>query len=136
MALFERRNDCKSSCTIYVVLIAIVFTISIGIGTYFLYYKYINHHKKTSSIKLLIQMGNIKEINIKSRTYNFFNDMINTKDFDINLLKTDKKSYKNIDIHYIGYITVKYSDHVKIRGVNPLYLILSEVKKVNMVKIS
>ena len=81
-------------------------------------------------------MGNIKEINIKSRTYNFFNDMINTKDFDINLLKTDKKSYKNIDIHYIGYITVKYSDHVKIRGVNPLYLILSEVKKVNMVKIS
>ena len=43
MALFERGNDCKSSCTIYVVLIAIVFTISIGIGTYFIYCKYINH---------------------------------------------------------------------------------------------
>ena len=39
MALFERRNDCKSSCTIYVVLIAIDFTINIGIGTYFIYYK-------------------------------------------------------------------------------------------------
>ena len=36
-ALFERRNECKSSCTIYVLLI---FTISIGIGTYFIYYKY------------------------------------------------------------------------------------------------
>ena len=48
-ALFERRNECKSSCTIYVVLIAIVFTISIGIGTYFIYYKYMNHNKKTAS---------------------------------------------------------------------------------------
>ena len=37
MVLLERRNDCKSSCTIYVVLIATVFTISIGIGTYFIY---------------------------------------------------------------------------------------------------
>ena len=49
MSLFERGNDCKSSCTIYVVLIAIVFSISIGIGTYFIYYKYINHDKKTAS---------------------------------------------------------------------------------------
>ena len=49
MALFECRNDCKSSCTIYVVLIAIVFTVSIGIGTYFIYYKCMNHDKKTAS---------------------------------------------------------------------------------------
>ena len=48
-ALFERRNEWKSSCTIYVVLIAIVFTISIGIGTYFIYYKYMNHDKKAAS---------------------------------------------------------------------------------------
>ena len=40
MALFERGNECKSSCTIYVVLIVIVFTICIGIGTCFIYYKY------------------------------------------------------------------------------------------------
>ena len=43
ITLFEHKNKCKSSCTIYVVLIAIVFTISIGIGTYFIYYKYMNH---------------------------------------------------------------------------------------------
>ena len=36
--------------------------------------------------------------------------MINIKDFDSNLLKIDKKSYKNIDIDYIGYITVKKID--------------------------
>ena len=46
MTLFERRNDWKSSCTIYVVLIAIVFTISIGIGIYFIYYKHMNHDFK------------------------------------------------------------------------------------------
>ena len=72
-------------------------------------------------------MGNIKEIDIKNRTYYFFDDMINIKDFDPNLLKIDKKSYKNIDIYYIGYITMKDSDYVKIKSVNPLYLIISEV---------
>ena len=41
-------------------------------------------------------MGNTKEINIKNQAYYFFDDMINIKDFDPNLLKKDKKSYKNI----------------------------------------
>ena len=34
--------------------------------------------------------------------YYFFNGMINIKNFDSNLLKMDKKSYKNIDIYRIG----------------------------------
>ena len=72
-------------------------------------------------------MGNIKEINIKNRTYYFFDDMINIEDFDPNLLKIDKKSYKNIDICYIGYITMKDSDYVKIKSGNPLYLIIGKV---------
>ena len=44
-------------------------------------------------------------MNIKNRTYYFYNDLINIKHFDLNLLKLDKKPYKNIDIYYIGYIT-------------------------------
>ena len=52
-------------------------------------------------------MGNIKQINIKIRTYYFFNDIINIKDLYPDLLKIDKKSYKNIGIYYIGYITIK-----------------------------
>ena len=55
-------------------------------------------------------MGLVKEINIKNWTYYFFGDMINIKNFPSNLLKIDKKSYKDIDIYYIGYITVKDSD--------------------------
>ena len=47
-------------------------------------------------------MGNIKQINIKNKTYHLFNDMINIKDFDSSLIKIDKKSYKNIGIQEIG----------------------------------
>ena len=50
-------------------------------------------------------MGDIKEINIK--TYQFFNDLINIKNFNSNLIKIDKKSCKIIDIYYIVYITIK-----------------------------
>ena len=52
--------------------------------------------------------------------------MINIEDFGSNLLKIDRKSYKNIDIYYIGYITMKDFDYVKINSVNPLYLIIGE----------
>ena len=72
-------------------------------------------------------MGNINKINIKNWTYYFFDDMINNKNFDPNLLKVDKRSYKNIDIYYIGYITMESSDYVKINSVNYLYLIIGEV---------
>ena len=44
-------------------------------------------------------MVSIKEISIKNQTYCFFNYMIDIKNFDSNLLKKDKKSYKNIDIY-------------------------------------
>ena len=36
-------------------------------------------------------MGKIKQINIKNRTYYFYNDQINLNDFDARLLKVDKK---------------------------------------------
>ena len=76
-------------------------------------------------------MGNIKEINIKDRTYYFFDDRINIKDFDPSLLKIDKNSYKNIGIYYIGYITMKNFDYVKINSVNPLYVTINEVHEVD-----
>ena len=52
-------------------------------------------------------MGITKQMNIKNRTYYFYNDLINIKDFDPNLLRLGKKSYKNTDVYYIGYITKK-----------------------------
>ena len=47
--------------------------------------------------------GRNQTINVKNRTYYFYSDQINLKDFDARLLKVDKKNYKEIDIYYIGY---------------------------------
>ena len=55
--------------------------------------------------------------------------MINIKNFDSNLLKIDKKSYKNIDIYDIGYITIKYLDYVNIHSANPLHSVIGEVDR-------
>ena len=72
-------------------------------------------------------MGNIKQINIKNRTYYFFNDMINIKNVNSSLLKIEKKSCKHIDIYYIGYITIKsIGDYESMNNVHPLYLIVGK----------
>ena len=71
-------------------------------------------------------MGTIKQIDIKNRTYYFYNDMVDIKKFDSNLLKIDKKSYKDIGIYNIGYITIKKIDDCEnIYSVNPLYLLVN-----------
>ena len=59
-------------------------------------------------------MGVIKQIDIKNRTYYFYNYIISLKDFDARLLKIDKKSYKDIGIYNIGYIRKKKLMIVKI----------------------
>ena len=107
----------------------------IGIGTFFVCYKYRNHDKKNQLLQKVLFFEQqftehikmtVKSINIKNLTHQFFDDMINIKNLDSNLLKTDQKSYKNIDIYYIGYITIKKIDDYKnIYSANPLYLIVN-----------
>ena len=73
-------------------------------------------------------MGEIKQIIIKNRTYYFYNDQIDLKDFDAKLLKINKKDYNEIDIYYIGYVTIKkISDYNNINSVNPLYLMINQM---------
>ena len=69
---------------------------------------------------------NPKDIDIKNRTYYFFNDIINIKDFDPDNIKIHE-SYKNILIYYIGYVAIKKD--LKIYGVNPLYFIFGNVNE-------
>ena len=47
-----------------------------------------------------------KGIDIKNHTYYFFDDIIDIKNFDPNKIEIEKKSYKNILIYYIGYVTI------------------------------
>ena len=73
-------------------------------------------------------MGRTRQINIKNRTYYFYNNPINLKDFDVRLLKVDKKNYKEIDIYYIGYVTLKkIANCNNINRVNPLSLMIDKM---------
>ena len=73
-------------------------------------------------------MEKIRQINIKNRTDYFYDDQIDLKNFDAKLLKIDKKDYNEIDIYYIGYVTIKkIGDYNNINSVNPLYLMIDEM---------
>ena len=48
-------------------------------------------------------MGTTKEMNIKNRTYYFYNDIIDLDVFDESKIKVDKKDFNDIDIYYLGY---------------------------------
>ena len=83
---------------------------------------------KDTSCFAMYKMGTIKQIDIKNRTYYFYNNMINIKNFNVRLLKIDKKSYKDISIYNIGYMTIKKIDDCEnIYCVDPLYLRVDHV---------
>ena len=67
----------------------------------------------------------VKYMDIKS----FFNDTINVKNFDLNNIKVDEKSYENISIYYTGYVTIEDLKGTKINNVNLSYLIFSKMNK-------
>ena len=44
--ILDKNEDICSSCILYIVLFSMLFTINVGIATYFIYYKYINHNEE------------------------------------------------------------------------------------------
>ena len=69
----------------------------------------------------------IRQVNIKGKTYHFYNDLINIKNFNINNLKLHIKGVLGNDIYYIGYITKK--PQWDVNSVKPLYLIINRIKR-------
>ena len=47
--LDKNKDKCDDSCILYIVSFSIFFTINIGIGAYFVYYKYTNRNKRNVS---------------------------------------------------------------------------------------
>ena len=69
-----------------------------------------------------------KQLNIENKSYNLYNDLINLPNFSINNLKLDKKkTWKGIDIYYIGYVDKNKPEDWKVNSVNPLYLMINRV---------
>ena len=52
-------------------------------------------------------MNSVKESNTKTLANYFFDDTICIKNIDLNKIKIDEKSYKNIFIYCIRYVTIK-----------------------------
>ena len=74
-------------------------------------------------------MGEIKQINIKNRTYYFYNDIIDLDEFDGSKIKVDRKNFNDIDIYYLGYeYKKKITECNEINSVNPLYLRIKDMK--------
>ena len=74
-------------------------------------------------------MEKTNKINIKNRTYYFYNDIINLDEFDESKIKFDKKDFNGIDIYYLGYVhKKKISECNMINSVNPLYLRIVDIK--------
>ena len=47
ITLEEHENMCICSGALYIALFSVLLTINIGIGSFFVYYKYIDHDKET-----------------------------------------------------------------------------------------
>ena len=77
----------------------------------------------------MYKMGTAKEINVKNRTYYFYNDIINLDEFNESKIKVDKKDFNDTDIYYLGYeYKKKITECNIIRSVNPLYLRIVDIK--------
>ena len=68
-----------------------------------------------------------RELNIKNRTHYFYNDLINLSNFEVNNLTLDKKTWKDIDLYYIGYVDKDNPPEWNVNSVNPLYSIIIRV---------
>ena len=70
-------------------------------------------------------------MNNENRTYYFYNDQINLKNFDARLLKVDKKDQKEIEIYYIGkpatLTAKKITNCNNVNSVNPLYVMINQM---------
>ena len=74
-------------------------------------------------------METTKEINIKHRTYYFYNDIVDLDEFDVSKIKVDKKDFNDIDIYYLGYEHQKKISECNVtKSVNPLYLRIVHIK--------
>ena len=74
-------------------------------------------------------MATIKEINIKNRTYYYYNDLIDLDEFNESKIQVHKKDFNDIDIYYVGYEYKKKITGCNImRSVNPLYLRIVDIK--------
>ena len=111
--------------TISLVIICLLLLVVISISCYYYYAR--DWIERNTHYCILCKMNGLKEIDIKNRTYYFFDDMINIKNLGLKKIKVDENSHKNILVSYIGYVTVKNLSYAKINSVNHLYFMVDKI---------
>ena len=135
---FNRKKATLKTQKFYILLgfLLVTTAILIAVSIYWRLIKYrakqkhlLPFHFTNNKLKEIIyqkyksKMSNkVTDIDTKNRTCYFFNDIINIKHFGPNNIKIDEKSYKNILIYYIRYVTIKDLKYLKINSANPLSL--------------
>ena len=102
---FNEKKVILKIENLYILFTFLIFITSLLIifNVYCCLIKHLLWHQSKNKLKM---SNKLKEIDMKNRTYCFFNDLINIKNLDQNKIKTDEKPYKNIFIHDIGYLTL------------------------------
>ena len=97
--LNDHRKVCNY-CAIYIALLVIFFVANISISSAFVYFYWYLKKKILILKQQFIRhiSGKNQRSNMMNGIYYFFNDMIQIKIFYSNLLKTEKKSCKYVDI--------------------------------------
>ena len=75
-----------------------------------------------------------RQLNIKNRSYYFYNDLINVLNFEASDLKLDKKTWKELDIYYTGYVDKDKPAEWKVNSANQLYLIINRFHRIVLEK--
>ena len=74
-------------------------------------------------------MAELRQINIKNRSYHFYNDIIHFDEFDESKTRIDKKDFNDIDIYYLGYeYEKKITECNVINSVKPLYMRIKDMR--------
>ena len=125
--LNEKNKTCKTQ-NFYILLVFVLITIALliagSIYCYLIKYQSKQKHylQKFYSNTCIIKVSNkVNNIDIKKCTYYFFNDIIDKKTFDPNNVKIDEKSYKNVLIYYIGYVTIKECKNLRCKSFIPYF---------------
>ena len=92
---------------------------------YFVFFSDKYHYSNPPVLFKFTYKMTVRQMNIKSKTYYFYSDLINIKDFDASLLRLDKKTSMKLGIYYTVYVTKK-SDWI-VNSVNPLYLMINRI---------
>ena len=105
---YNKRVTCeKRNCFNHTILLAIIRLLFLAVASIGCYYYYTRDWmKKEYLVSYWYKMNRLKEINIKNRTFYYFDDIIQVENVNFGNILLHEKSYENILVYDILYKTL------------------------------